>query len=71
MGIDYVKRNIFRTFNISIHQNHEFLCHNSSSRRLLNDPNRKEIRVRPHIISDEKLREMKRILQEEKLKYVY
>ena len=33
MGIDYVKRDVFQTFNVSTRQGHEFLCNDSSSRR--------------------------------------
>ena len=65
MGIDYVKRHVFQTFNVSTRQGHEFLHNDSSSHRLHNDPNRKETRGRPRVISAEKLREMERILQEE------
>lgn len=65
MGIDYVKRDVFRTFNVSTRQGHEFLRNDSSSRRLHNDPNQKETRGRPRVIIAEKLREMERILQEE------
>ena len=65
MGIDYVKRDVFRTFNVSTRQGHEFLRNESSSHRLRNDPNREETRGRPRVISAEKLREMERILQEE------
>ena len=67
MGIDFVKRDVFQTFNISIRQGHEFLHNNSSLRRLHNDPNQKETRGRPCVISAEKLREMERILQEEEI----
>lgn len=31
MGIDYVKRDVFRTFNVSTRQGHEFLRNDSSS----------------------------------------
>ena len=62
MGIDYVKRDVFRTFNVFIRQGHEFLYNVSSSHQLPNDFNREETRGRPRIISVERLREMERIL---------
>lgn len=30
MGINYIKRDVFQTFNISIYQGHEFLCNDLS-----------------------------------------
>ena len=65
MGIEYVKRDVFRTFNVSTREGHEFLRNDSFSRRLHNDPNKKESCGRPRVISAEKLCEMKGILQEE------
>lgn len=64
-GIEYVKKDLFRTSNVSTGQGHEFLCNDLSSRRLRNDPNQKESRGRLCVINAEKLREMERILQEE------
>ena len=65
MGIDYIKRDVFQTFNVSTRQGYEFLCNESSSHRLRNDLNRKETHGRSHVINAEKLREMEHILQEE------
>ena len=62
MGIDYVKRNVFRTFNVSIRQGHEFLRNESFSHRLHNDPNREKTRGHLHAISVEKLCEIEHIL---------
>ena len=39
MGIDYVKRDVFRTFNVSTRHGYEFLRNDSSLRQLHNDPN--------------------------------
>ena len=65
MSIDYIKRDVFRIFNVSICQGYKFLRNESSLHRLRNDLNREETRGRLRVISAEKLREMKRILQEE------
>lgn len=65
MGIDYIKRDVFRTFNISTRQGYEFLRNNSSLRQLHNDPNQKETYRCFCVISTEKLRKIERILQKE------
>lgn len=67
MGIEFVKKDVFRTFNVSTRQSHEFLRNGLSLPRLHNDPNRKKTRGRPRVISAKKLREMELILQEEGL----
>ena len=41
MGINYITRDVFRTFNVSTCQSHKFLHNKSSSRQLYNDPNQK------------------------------
>lgn len=68
MGLDYIKRDVFQTFNVFICQSHEFLCNNSSLRQLHNDPNQKETHGYLCVISAEELYEMERILQEEGIK---
>lgn len=65
MGIPYFKEDVFRTFNVSHTQGHEFPRAESSSRRLHNGLTREETRGRPRSISANKIREMDRILQEE------
>ena len=65
MGIEYFKKDVFRTFNVSHRQGYEFLHNDSSSRRLHNNPDQEETRGRRRLISPEKLREMERILLEE------
>ena len=67
MSIDYVGGDVFQTFNVSTYQGHEFLRNKSSLHQLHNDPNQKKTRRRPRVISAEKLREMERILQEERI----
>ncbi len=65
IGIEYFKEDVFRTFNVSHRQGYEFLRDDSSSRRLHNNPSLEESRGRRRLISAEKIREMKWILQEE------
>ena len=62
---DSLFQDVFRHFNVSHTQGHEFPRAVSSSCRLNNDIIREETRGRPRIISANKIREMERILQEE------
>lgn len=68
MGIDYIKKDIFQTFNIATRQSHEFLYNNSSLHQLHNDPNWKETCGRLCVINTEKLTEIEQILQEKNIK---
>jgi hypothetical protein len=60
------KKDVFRTFNVDHRQEHEMLKE-SSSRRLRNDSERTKTRERKFIINPQKIREMKRILEEENI----
>ena len=68
MGIDYVKKDVFQTFNVSTRQSHEFLQNDSFLHQLYNNFNRKKTRGRPRVISAEKFQEIERILQKKGIK---
>ena len=61
--MDYFKEDIFWTFNVTSRQGWEFLKDGASSRRLHNERDREEPRGPKPLISPEKIREMKRILE--------
>lgn len=62
MGINYDKRDVYQTFNISIYQNHKFLYNDSFLYQLYNNSNQKKTYRCPHITSVEKLTKIKPIL---------
>ncbi len=62
MRMDYFKEDIFRTFNVTRQQGYRFLA---SSRRLHNEPGHEEPRGCKPLISPEKIRKIKRILETE------
>lgn len=67
MSIDYSKRDVFCTFNVSICQSYESLHNDSFLHQLHNNLDQKEMCGGFYVISAEKLREIECILQEEKI----
>ncbi len=65
MGIQYFKKDFFRTFDVSSRQGWEFLRDDASPRRRHNHPSKEETRGRKSLVSPEKIREMKQILEME------
>jgi hypothetical protein len=64
-NISFYKEDVFRTFNVKHRQGHEMLKESASSRRLHNDPDRTKTRGQKSLISSQKIREMKRLFEEE------
>ena len=63
MGILYHKTDVFKTFDVKSRQGYEMLS--SSSRRHHNRPDEEEARGHHNIISEEKIHEMKKVLENE------
>jgi hypothetical protein len=65
MSIFYFKKNVFRTFNVSHHVDWRVLNENSS-RRYYNKSDLSKTRERHALVTSHKIREMKRIIKEER-----
>lgn len=62
-SINYIKRDVFQTFNIIIYQSHEFLYNNLFLHQLYNNLNQKKTCKHFYVINTNKLYEIEYILQ--------
>lgn len=65
MGVDYLKEDNFRTFNVDIREGWRYLSDRNSSRQVQNDPDVEAHRGPQPLIGPEKIRKMELSLETE------